>query len=139
MIILDTNVLSELMKPAPSPKVIGWIRAQAPDQLFTTSVTEAEIFYGIQLLSSGKRRDHLSVAAEAMFSAEMAGRVIAFGSEAARAFSQIAAGRRAQGRPIRDLDAQIAAIVHVRDATLATRNTKDFEDCGIHVVDPWTA
>jgi toxin FitB len=137
MIILDTNVLSELMRPKPSPRVAAWVAKQPATGLFTTSITEAEIFYGIELLTKGKRREGLLAAAEAMFAEDLAGRIFGFESDAARGFSKIAAHRRALGRPISHADAQIAAIAHVRGAKLATRNVADFEDCGLDVVDPW--
>lgn len=137
MIILDTNVLSELMRPKPSPAVVAWVGEQLGPELFTTVVTEAEIFYGIESLAKGKRRKALLEAAEAMFTEELAGRVFSFESDAARVFSRIAAQRRALGRPISHADAQIAAIAQVRKAKLATRNLDDFRDCGIDVVDPW--
>jgi predicted nucleic acid-binding protein len=139
MIILDTNVLSELMRPDPSPRVVSWIGKQSTMELFTTSITEAEIFYGIELLAQGKRREGLLAAAEAMFVKDMAGRVFGFESDAARAFSRIAVTRRSLGKPISQADAQIAAIVQARRARLATRNVEDFEDCGIDIVDPWVA
>jgi len=137
MIILDTNVLSELMRPKPSPRVVAWVAKQLPAELFTTSITEAEIFYGIELLTRGKRREGLRSAAEAMFAEDLAGRIFAFDSDAARVFSKIAAHRRTLGRPINHADAQIAAISQVRGAKLATRNVADFEDCGLDLVDPW--
>src|ERR1700730_8125942 len=137
MTILDTNVLSELMRPKPSHRVVAWVAKQPATELFTTSITEAEIFYGIELLMKGKRREGLMVAAEAMFAEEFAGRVFGFESDAARVFSKIAAERRALGRPISHADAQIAAIARVRLAKLATRNVEDFEDCGLDIVDPW--
>lgn len=137
MIILDTNVLSELMRPKPTPEVVAWIAKQPATELFTTSITEAEIFYGIELLTKGKRRDGLLTAAEAMFAEDLAGRIFGFESGAARAFSKIGAHRRALGRPISHADAQIAAIAQVRGAKLATRNVADFADCGLDVVDPW--
>lgn len=137
MIILDTNVLSELMRPKPSPLVVTWVKKQPVTELFTTSITEAEIFYGIQLLTKGKRREGLLAAAEGMFAEDLGGRVFGFESEATRAFSMIAAHRRALGRPISHADAQIAAIAQVRGAKLATRNVTDFEDCGLDVFDPW--
>ena len=137
MTILDTNVLSELMRPNPSPRVVAWVAKQPATELFTTSITEAEIFYGIELLTKGKRREELLVAAEAMFAEDLAGRVFGFESDAARIFSKIAAERRALGRPISHADAQIAAIARMRYAKLATRNVEDFEDCGVDVVDPW--
>jgi hypothetical protein len=138
MTILDTNVLSELMRPKPSPEVAAWVAKQSGTELFTTVITEAEIFYGIELLAKGKRREALLEAADAMFAEDMAGRIFAFDSDAARAFSRIAARRRALGRPISHADAQIAAIAQLRRARLATRNIGDFADCGIDVVDPWS-
>jgi toxin FitB len=137
MIILDTNVLSELMRPKPSPRVVSWVAKQPASELFTTSITEAEIFYGIELLTKGKRREGLLAAAEGMFTEDLAGRVFGFESDAARIFSKIAADRRALGRPISHADAQIAAIARVRSAKLATRNVEDFKDCGLDVADPW--
>ncbi len=137
MIILDTNVLSELMRPQPSPRVASWVAKQPSTELFTTSITEAEIFYGIELLNGGKRREGLLAAAEAMFAEDFAGRIFGFESADARVFSKIAAHRRALGRPISHADAQIAAIVQARGAKLATRNVTDFEDFGLDVVDPW--
>jgi predicted nucleic acid-binding protein len=116
---------------------VAWVAKQPATELGTTSITEAEIFYGIELLFKGKRREGLLVAAEDMFAEDLAGRVFGFESDAARVFSKIAAERRAVGRPISHADAQIAAIARVRSAKLATRNVEDFEDCGLDVVDPW--
>jgi predicted nucleic acid-binding protein len=116
---------------------VTWVAKQPATELFTTSITEAEIFYGIELLTKGKRREGLLAAAEAMFTDDLAGRIFGFESDAARVFSKIAAHRRALGRPISHADAQIAAIAQVRGAKLATRNVADFEDCGLDIVDPW--
>ena len=127
----------ELMRLTPAPRVVAWVAKQPATELFTTSITEAEIFYGIELLTKGKRREGLLAAAEAMFAEDLAGRVFGFESDAARAFSKIAAHRRALGRPISHADAQIAAIAQVRGAKLATRNVADFDDCGVDAVDPW--
>ena len=138
MIILDTNVLSELMKPKPSPRVMAWTAKQPATQLFTTTITQAEIFFGIEVLSKGKRREALFEAAESMFGEDFAGRILVFDSDAAQAFSTIAAHRRALGKPISHADAQIAAIVQVHGAKLATRNVADFQDCGIDITDPWS-
>lgn len=137
MIILDTNVLSELMRSKPFPQVIAWVAKQSATELFTTSITEAEIFYGIELLPKSKRPEGLLAAAEAMFAEDFAGRIFSFDSDAARVFSKIAAHRRTLGRPISHADAQIAAIAQVRGAKLATRNAADFENCNVIVVDPW--
>jgi predicted nucleic acid-binding protein len=137
MIILDTNVLSELMRPKPSASVVGWIAKQPEAELFTTSITEAEIFYGIEVLPKGKRREHLTTAAEAVFTEDFSDRVYSFDSAAARVFSKIVSSRRTSGRPISQSDAQIAAIAKTRQAKVATRDLKGFERCGVDVVDPW--
>ena len=137
MILLDTNVLSELMKPKPSGRVAAWVAQQPTADLYTSAITEAEIFYGIELLAKGKRRDSLLAAAEGMFTEDFAGRVLAFESDAARYFARIAAHRRALGRPISHADAQIAAIARAHGAKLATGNGPDFADCGLTVIDPW--
>ena len=137
MIVLDTNVLSELMRPIPSSRVVAWVAKQSAAELFTTSITEAEIFYGLELLTKGKRREGLLAAAESLFEEDLAGRVLGFDSDAAHSFSKIAANCRKLGRSISHADAQIAAISQVRGAKLATRNVADFRDCGLEVVDPW--
>jgi len=137
MIILDTNVLSELMKPQPQPRVVTWVAKQTSTELFTTAITEAEIFYGIELLPIGKRREGLLAAAEAMFIQDLAGLVLGFESDVARIFAKVAAHRRTLGKPISQADAQIAAITQMRGAKLATHNKEDFIDCGIDLVDPW--
>jgi toxin FitB len=139
MIILDANVLSELMRPRPSPRVAAWVAKQSATELFTTSITEAEIFYGIELLPKTKRREKLLTAAEAMFAEDLAGRICGFENDAAQAFSRIAAHRRELGSPISPADAQIAAITQVRGAKLATRDVADFANCGLTVIDPWNA
>jgi hypothetical protein len=139
MIILDTNVLSELMRPEPASEVLRWLATYPASRLFTTAITQAEILYGIELLPAGKRRAGLESAVEAMFEEDFTGRVLPFDSDAARVFPQIAASRRALGRPITQIDAQIAAIARSRGATLATRNSGDFEHCGIPLLNPWRA
>ena len=137
MIVLDTNVLSETLRPAPADSVSRWMRAQPSSSLFTTSICEAEIFYGVALMPKGWRRARLEQAVTAIFEEDLADRILPFDSAAARAFASIAARRRALGRPISEFDAQIAAIAHSRGATLATRNVEDFADCGIKVISPW--
>jgi toxin FitB len=139
MIVLDTNVISELMRPKPSASVVAWVAKQPAADLYTTAITQAEIFYGIELLREGKRRDALLAAAEAMFAVDFAGRVFVFDGDAAREFSRVAARRRELGKPIGHADAEIAAITRLHRATLVTRNGADFFDCGIEVIDPWTA
>ncbi|HXM65706.1 MAG TPA: type II toxin-antitoxin system VapC family toxin [Candidatus Acidoferrum sp.] len=135
--ILDTNVVSEPMQPSPSASVTAWLSQQPSGTLFITTITEAEILYGIELLPQGRRRAALVAGAELMFGKVLVGRILPFDEDAARAFAGIAASRRVQGRPIATLDAQIVAIAYCRDATLATRNTADFEGCGVRLVNPW--
>lgn len=126
------------MAPAPSDAVLAWISSRRrTDTIYITSITVAEILYGIEILASGKRRDKLSAQAEGMFAEDFTGHILSFDEPGARAFSQIAAERRALGKPIAEMDAQIAAIARVHGATLATRNTSDFEDCGIRLMNPW--
>lgn len=137
MIILDTNVLSELMRPKPAVKVVRWISARPALSFYTTSITEGEILLGIRLLPAGKRRDAFETAAIGLFNDAFAGRVMPFGSDAASCYATIAAERQRRGQPISHFDAQIAAIARSADAAVATRNVQDFEDCGIRVVDPW--
>jgi toxin FitB len=136
MIILDTNVISEVMSPMPNGKVRQWLAAQPSQQLFTTTVSLAEILYGLEILPLGKRRAGLSAAAETMFAKLFVQRILAFDGPAARAFPPIAAGLQ-RGRPISILDAQIAAIAKANGATVATRNIPDFEGCGVRLVNPW--
>jgi toxin FitB len=137
MVLLDTNVVSELMRPESSRAVLKWFSRQPAQELYSSSISLAEIFYGIELLPGGKRRYDLLAGAERMFTKVLAGRVYAFEDEAGHAFARIASARRQAGRPIAELDAQIAAIAHVHGAVLATRNTADFEGCGIRLVNPW--
>ncbi|MCC5628168.1 type II toxin-antitoxin system VapC family toxin [Nostoc sphaeroides CHAB 2801] len=137
MIILDTNVLSELMKPKKSEIVRSWAAQQSLMSLFTTTITQAEILYGIALLPAGKRREELSKAAQLMFSEDFARRVLPFDQAAAVAFANIASQRRHKGNPISQADAQIAAICYTHAATIATRNFSDFEGCGISIINPW--
>jgi toxin FitB len=137
MIVLDTNVISEAMLAQPNRNVRQWLAAQPSSQLFTTTASLAEILYGIEILPLGKRRTSLLAAAETLIASLFAQRILPFDLIAAREFPSIAATRRRAGRPISIIDAQIAAITHVHGATLATRNTTDFEGCGVRLVNPW--
>jgi hypothetical protein len=139
MIILDTNVISELMRAAPEPRVVRWVNAQPATNLFLSSITEAEILHGILLLPKGKRREGLLAAADAVFRGEFADRVLPFASDAAAAYAAVSADRRRLGLPISAFDAQIAGIARAFGADLATRNVDDFEGCGIDIIDPWSA
>jgi predicted nucleic acid-binding protein len=136
--ILDTNVVSEVMATSPSHTVLAWLaNVRTADELFITTITVGEILYGIELLPMGKRRDKLSADAEGMFEEDYEARILVFDEPSARAFARLAAARRNMGRPIPQLDAQIAAIAYAHSAALATRNTADFEGCGIRLVNPW--
>lgn len=139
MIVLDTNVLSELMRPRPAAQVMAWVKGHSSSQLAVTAVTEAEIFYGLEIFPLGKRRNQLLNAAEALITEGFQGLTLPFDSDAARMYSKIASARRSSGKPISQLDAQIAAIARVHKAVLATRNIGDFDACGIQLVNPWDA
>ena len=139
MIVLDTNVLSEAIRPVPSRRALNWLAAQQPSGLFTTAISEAELFYGLALLPAGKRRASLEEAVRRMLEEDFAQRVLPFDRAAASAFAVIASGRRKKGRPISEFNAQIAAVARIHGAAVATRNADDFRDCGIGVIDPWTA
>jgi toxin FitB len=139
MILLDTNVVSELMKGAPAPQVVRWVRTQPAASLYTTSITQAEVLHGLMLLPPGRRRRAIETAATAMFAEDFAGRILGFESDAALPFAQIAADRSRAGRPISSFDAQIAAIARAVGAAIATRNVPDFEGCGVALVNPWQA
>ncbi len=137
MIILDTNVLSELIRPKPDRVVVGWVSSRPSSSLFTTTVTEAEILYSLYLMPPGKRHRDLEEAIRDMFTIDLAGRVLPFDEASAYAYADIAVSRRQAGQPITQFDAQIAAIARSRDASVATRNVSDFEGCGIDVINPW--
>lgn len=139
MIVLDTNVLSELMRSEPDGAVFAWVAAQPRAALYTTSVSKAEIRYGIAALPEGWRRAALAAAAEAMFTDDFAGRVLPFDEGAAVHYAEIVVARRREGRPIEAFDAQIAATARVAGADLATRDVGDFAGCGITLVNPWKA
>jgi hypothetical protein len=139
MILLDTNVVSEVMKAVPDAAVVAGVDKAPRATLFVASVTEAELLYGVALLPPGRRREGLARAINLTFAQYFRGRILPFDSAAAAAFAEIAASRRKAGRPIGQSDAQIAAIVRAHGATLATRDKADFEGCGVTIVDPWTA
>lgn len=137
MIILDTNVLSELMRPKPNQYVLQWIEKHQLINLYITALTQAEILYGLEILPAGKKRTALKKAAEAMFEVDFMNRILPFDSNAAKQFALIVTKRRKIGRPISQIDAQIAAIAFTNKATLLTRNVSDFEECGIDIISPW--
>ena len=136
MIIADTNVVSELMRPSPSPQVRDWVGAQAPGELCTTAITVAEIRYGLERLPDGRRKNVLLAAANEAFAA-FSEVIQPFDADAAVWYATILAHRDRLGLPIDGFDAQIAAICRTRGTALATRNAKDFAETGIDVIDPW--
>lgn len=139
MIVLDTNVLSELMRAAPHPAVLAWTAAQPRPTLYTTSINRAEILYGIEALPDGRRRTALEAAAQAMFDEDLAGHLLPFDGEAAAHYARIVVGRRAGGTPIEAFDALIAATALATGAAIATRDAGGFAGCGLTVIDPWAA
>lgn len=136
MIVLDTNVASELMNPQGSQTVKSWADSQ-PRRLFTTTITQAEILYGIAILPEGNRKQRLLDAAHAVFHEEFVNQILPFDQEAAGYFATIAAYCRRQGAPISQFDAQIAAICRAHQAVVATRNVDDFAHCGREIINPW--
>ena len=138
MIVLDTNVVSELIRANPEERVVNWVSAQVGSELFLTAISEAELLYGIEVLPIGRRRDRLAAETEGMLRHDFAGRILPFDSLAAGAFAVIFASRRAAGFPISHADCQIAAIARSRDAQVATRDTRGFQGCGIDIINPWS-
>ena len=139
MILLDTNVISELMRAEPAQLVLDWFGHHDAGDLFISAVTEAELRTGVAILPDGQRRDRLQLAIDAMIDQDFQGRILPFDSLAAKVYAEIAAQRRAVGRPIAEADCQIAAIARATDAPIATRNVKDFDGCGVRVINPWNA
>lgn len=136
MIVVDTNVASELMRPAPDDRVVRWVRAARPDDLWTTAITVAEILVGIARLPDGRRRATLDQAARDVFAA-FDDRVLAFDAAAAPWHAEIVVARERSGAPVGGFDAQIAAVCRLHGATLATRNVRDFVGTGVGLIDPW--
>ena len=136
MIVLDTNVVSELMRPSPSTQVLAWVGGKPDSQLYTTAITLAEIRYGIERLPDGWRRQLLLTLADDVFGG-FEEQVLPFDARAAPRYAAIVAGRDRAGRPIDGFDAQIASICREHQAALATRNGADFEHTGVEVIDPW--
>lgn len=139
MIVIDTNVLSELMQAEPNPRVFAFIDAQPRATLYTTAIVQAEILSGVAMLPQGRRRVALEADAQRLFADEFAGRVLPFDQEAALQYAAILERRRAIGRPLEGFDGLIAAIAAAAGFAVATRNTADFADCGVPLVNPWEA
>lgn len=137
MYILDTNIISELIRPRPNGGVLQWVDTQSLSSLYTTAVTKAEIYYGLHILPLGKRRNHLEKALHHIFSAGLENRILEFDSISAMEFAKIASSRRKAGIPMSNADAQIAAICSQHGFQLVTRNDTDFAECGIKVINPF--
>lgn len=137
MILLDTNVISELMRAEPTQIVLDWFGQHDAADLFISAITEAELRTGVAILPDGQRRDRLQLAIDAMIDQDFQGRIMSFDSLAAKAYAEIASQRRAAGRPIAEADCQIAAIARSNAAMVATRNVRDFDKCGVAVINPW--
>jgi predicted nucleic acid-binding protein len=135
--LLDTNVLSELLRAAPERAVLQWFAAQPSEGLFISAVTQAEMMLGARLLPAGKRRTALEAALHGLFDEDFAGRVLPFDTAACDAYAEIVAARRTAGRAISQFDAQIAAIARRHAMGVVTRNVEDFAGCGVAVVNPW--
>jgi predicted nucleic acid-binding protein len=138
-IVLDTNVVSEMMRDSPDPVVAAWFTRQRSSALYSTTVTVAEVLYGIDLLPQGKRRQRLRQFAHEFFAVELADKILPFDEAAAPQYASLRAAKRVKGMSMSSLDSQIAAIALAAGASLATRNVADFEHCGITIVDPWNA
>ena len=139
MFLLDTNVISELLRPSPDPVVETWVDDRRATDLYFSAIGEAELRYGVAVLPAGRRRAALASAIEAILREDFTDRLLPFDREAARDYAEIAAMRRAAGRTVLPADSQIAAIARSRGMAIATRNVRDFENIGIEVIDPWTA
>jgi toxin FitB len=137
VIVLDTNVLSEALRHEPSDKVLDWLRSEPVEAVFTTTITEAELFYGVALLPDGRRKASLETVVVRILEERFAGRILPFDRATAREFADIAASRRRSGRPISEPDARIAAIARSRGARLATRDVAGFANCGLELINPW--
>ncbi len=137
MIIVDTNVVAEMMKPSPDLSAVSWLNDQESAALFLTTITIGEIGYGLEILPRGRRRLHLEQGFERVIAEAFAGRILAFDEEAARHYGVVMGRRRALGRPLSIQDGQIASIARARGFAVATRNVRDFVECGVEVINPF--
>jgi predicted nucleic acid-binding protein len=137
VIVLDTNVISELMRPTPTRVVVDWVDQQPAGDLYLTSVTIADLLYGVARLAEGRRRAVLAEQVDAMINEDFQRRILSFDLAAAPHYADMAVHRAALGQPISTADAQIAATCRSHDAKLATRNTKDFARLNLQVINPW--
>jgi len=139
MFLLDTNILSAAMSSRPAPEVANWMTRQPADLLFTAAVCQAEILSGITVLPKGRRREALEMAALSMFREDFAGRILPFDSDAAVIYGEVFALRRSAGRPAAIADLMIASIARAHGANVVTRDTGDFEGCGLALINPWAS
>ena len=139
MYVIDTNVVSELMRPTPATSVANWIEARDAKELFLTAISEAELRYGIALLTPGHRRDRLITAMNRWLDVGFDRRILPFDCAATKHYAEIASRRQRNGSPFSGTDCQIAAIVRSRNAVLVTRNVRDFVEIDIEIVDPWNS
>jgi predicted nucleic acid-binding protein len=139
MFVLDTNVLSAVMGSQPVPEVAAWLAAQPEERLYTTTVCQAEILAGIEIMPEGRRRRGFEAAAKAIFANAFDGRILPFDQKSAEAYARIFAARNRAGRPTATTDLMIAAIARAQGADMVTRNTADFEGCGLTLINPWEA
>lgn len=137
MFVLDTNILSAMMRLQLEPQVATWIAAQPSDLLFTTSLSQAEILSGLAIMAEGRRRRDLEATARVMFLEDFDGRVLSFDTKAATAYADVYAARKRAGRPAATLDLMIASIARSHGASVVTRDTGGFEGCGITLINPW--
>lgn len=135
--LLDTNVLSETMKPKPSAAVAAWLRAQPLRSLFSAAICQAEILAGISVLPDGRRRSELGAMATLIFAEDFEGRILPFNAVAADVYAALFAVRRQMGRPIETADLIVASTAHAHHAAVVTRDTGGFEGCGLTLVNPW--
>lgn len=137
MIILDTNIISELTRQAPEPRIVSWLDSLPAEEVGTTAVTAAELLYGVARMPAGRRKRELAAAVRGLLGDELRDRILPFDEHCASRYADIVCGRETVGRPIGVADAQIAAICRTAEATLATRNTDDFSGTGIELINPW--
>lgn len=137
MIVIDTNIFSELMKTSPTPSVISWIDSQEATQLFITTITIAEISYGITALPDGNRKRILEDSFDNVLKAAFTHRILSFDEQAAQAYGKVMGHRKLLGRPLSIPDGQIAAIAIVHDSAIATRNVRGFADCDLEIINPF--
>lgn len=139
MVILDTNIVAEMMKASPAPEVVSWLNGQESSALFLTTITLGEIEYGLRVMPQGRRRLQLEQGFERILAEAFAGRIFAFDEEAARRYGEVMGRRKELGRPLSVLDGQIVSIARAKGCAVATRNVRDFTECGVEVINPFAS